>query len=134
MNVAEPAPQDWGTSKKSKSWSDESWGGGSNSSYDYGSIGVSKKTDELPTIIGISVNPTSRLVLQGYPTDVAAIEYSKSMSIFSDANYILGSFFEGGDATGHCTFEHDPESTTYPEVYQAWKAAGQEDSMPTIGQ
>merc|ERR1711972_646945 len=37
-----------------------------------------------------------------------------------------------GDVTEVCKFIHDPDCTQFPEVYQAWKSAGQEDNMPTV--
>merc|ERR1712217_885022 len=73
----------------------------------------------------------SKLVLQGFPTDAAAIEYSKDINLFSEAHHILQAFFPEG-VTDVVTFCHDPEGTEYPEVYEAWKEAGQEERMATI--
>lgn len=89
------------------------------------------KNTPLPTIVGISVAATSKLVVQGYPTDVAAMEYSKDIAIFSDAHHILQDFFTAA-VNDVVAFDHDPECNVYPEVFQAWKAAGQEDNTPTV--
>merc|ERR1740121_2955705 len=91
------------------------------------------KTNDLPTIVGISVDPSSSLVANGYPAETCAIEFRKDQTIFSDSSYILQSFFsDGADIRDICQLEHDPEATSYPEVYQAWKAAGQEDNCMTV--
>merc|ERR1712019_122356 len=55
----------------------------------------------------------------------------------SDAHYILTSFFE--EVEGSCSnikemvqFDYDPEGENFPEVLEAWKAAGHEVNMPTV--
>merc|ERR1712061_388741 len=62
---------------------------------------------------------------------VVAMEHSKNLGIFSDAHHILESFFEL-TVNEVVTFEHDPDGTLYPEVHEAWKAAGQDDNYPML--
>merc|ERR1712151_873442 len=47
------------------------------------------------------------------------------------AHHILQDFFPDS-VNDKVHFEHDPECNIYPEVYEAWKAAGQEDNCPTV--
>jgi len=91
-------------------------------------------TQQMPPLdlVVLQVDATaSKLVAQGYSTEVAALEFSKDMNIFSEAHSILQDFIDG-DMKEEVQFEHDPECEIYPEVYTAWKAAGQEDNCPTI--
>merc|ERR1712085_85106 len=88
--------------------------------------------DTLPTIVGISLTPMSSLVVQGYPSDVAAVEHTKGMNIFSDARHILQMFFGESPINTMVKFDHDSECDRYPDVYEAWKAAGQEDNCPCV--
>jgi len=89
---------------------------------------------ENPQIVTISVPETFVLCTKGYTQDTVAIEFSKEHNIFSDAHHVLQSFFEDlvGGNNGVCQFDHDPECAQYPEVYEAWKRAGQGDNCPTI--
>jgi len=73
----------------------------------------------------------SKLAAEGYPTEAPALQYSKDLSAFSESHHILQDFFDG-DIKEEVQFEHDPDCDQYPEVYQAWKAAGQEDNCPTV--
>lgn len=86
----------------------------------------------LPPIVGLSIDPGSSIAQEGYPTDVPGIEYDKSCEVFSDAHHVLQDFFPNAMVKEACTFEHDPDCTQYPEVYQAWKAAGQADNCPMV--
>merc|ERR1712151_1128628 len=47
------------------------------------------------------------------------------------AHHILQDFFPDS-VNDKVHFDHDPECNLYPEVFAAWKAAGQEDNCPTI--
>mmetsp|Transcript_58961 Transcript_58961/g.91732 ORF Transcript_58961/g.91732 Transcript_58961/m.91732 type:complete len:223 (+) Transcript_58961:126-794(+) len=86
---------------------------------------------DLPEIINLTVPDTCPLVAQGYPADVPALEFAKGIGIYSEAHHILQDFFDCGIDEA-VTFEHDPECSTFPDVYEAWKAAGQEDNCPTV--
>jgi len=94
-------------------------------------ITESKTGSSLPVIVGLSVDPASSLVQKGYPSDVAAIAFDKNAPLFGDAAHILQFFFAPA-VKDVVEFEHDPECTTYPEVFNAWKSAGQEDACPMI--
>merc|ERR1712050_552909 len=114
--------------KKPKVEQKEGWIDFSKQTYDTHS---ETKASDLLTIVGISVSSESALVQQGYPTDVAAIAYDKNLDIFSDSHHILQMFFEPA-VKDVVQFEHDPECTMFPEVYSAWKSAGQEDNCPMV--
>lgn len=87
---------------------------------------------DMPPIVWISVpSESSMLVQQGYPSDVPAVEFWKEYSIFSESHYILSEFFDNGFEE-NVEFNHDANGDTFPEVHAAWKAAGQEENLPTI--
>mmetsp|Transcript_33818 Transcript_33818/g.53778 ORF Transcript_33818/g.53778 Transcript_33818/m.53778 type:complete len:201 (-) Transcript_33818:46-648(-) len=92
-----------------------------------------KKSDVMPEITFLEIPDNSPLVRQGYPPNAPAIEFWKEASVFSEAHHILADFF-GGSANISASIQviNDPDGTSYPEVYAAWKAAGKEDNMPTI--
>merc|ERR1712070_624893 len=61
------------------------------------------------------------------------MDFNKNHEVFAEASWILGEFFMDEHIPEICQFHYDPEGHQYPEVYQAWKAAGQSlDSMLTI--
>jgi len=113
-------------------WSNKKWG---ERDWD---IWNSKKIDkvdktQLPTIVGISIHPACKLVAQeGYPSDIAALEYNKDQNIFSESHHILTAFFEKTDVREAVQLVHDPDGTQFPEVHEAWRAAHQADNTPTV--
>jgi len=111
----------WGAPKKAPSGGGGGGGGGS----------ASTNTGPMPEIVWLALDPSCSVVAQGFPTDVPAIEFDKSKTIFSEAHHILQDFFDG-DITEAVEFTHDPECDVFPEVYEAWKTAGQEDNCPTV--
>merc|ERR1712192_187092 len=87
---------------------------------------------QLPEIKSISLEGSaSSLLMEGYGADAPALEFWKECAIFSEANDILQSFFTEDWREG-VTMEHDPDTTQYPEVYEAWRAGGGNESSPTI--
>lgn len=86
----------------------------------------------MPDIVMLHIAPTSSLVQQGYPADIIAIPFEKQLTCFSDAHDILQSLLIEHDMKELVQYQHDPECTVYPEVYNAWKALGREDVMPMV--
>merc|ERR1712087_958273 len=83
---------------------------------------------ELPTIVGLSIHPICKLCREdGYPTDIAALAYNKDCPIFQESHYILGAFFDD-DIKEAVQLTHDADGRMYPEVNEAWRAAGQEEN------
>merc|ERR1712151_374500 len=96
-------------------------------------MGSDKKTDVMPDVTFIQVPETCSLLRQGYPNTGPAIEFWKEASVFSEAHHILADFFGGsGDISHSIKIIHDPDGQEYPEVYQAWRASGKDENMPTI--
>merc|ERR1712187_802588 len=107
------------------SWSGGGGGGAAKASKE-------KTSDVMPEIVNLQVSAESPYVQQGYPPDIVAIEFDKRLTLFSESHHILQSIFSDQDIKEVCQFEHDPECTTFPEIYQAWKAQGREDNCPTV--
>merc|ERR1711971_212614 len=120
----------------------QNWGAGASaggakaaasSSADWGPSKSKKTPGQLPEIKSISLEgSSSSLLMEGYGADAPALEFWKECAIFSEANDILQSFFGEDDWRDSVTMEHDPDTTMYPEVYEAWKAGGGEENSPTI--
>jgi hypothetical protein len=99
----------------------------------YNANSSKSSSDAMPEIVMLQVNVNSPQVQQGYPPDVVAMEFDKRVGLYSESHYVLQSLLsENGMHNGYCSYDHDPEGTTYPEISQAWKAAGKEDNLPTV--
>lgn len=87
----------------------------------------------MPEIVWLELDPASPLCQQGFPPRCPAVAYDKSYNIFSESDHILWDFMpEGTDMKTLVEFNHDPECNIFPEVYAAWKNAGQEDNCPLV--
>merc|ERR1712232_454083 len=74
-------------------------------------------------------------VAEGFDPSAIGITYSKDCPIFSEANDILQSmlYVPGQyDYTWSVTYVQDQDATLFPEVYQAWQAAGGDEGLQTI--
>jgi len=97
-----------------------------------------KHKGPVPYVELLKIAPTSQEVQAGYPALLPTIEFIKSKDIFSDAHKILGDFFVAGDGkeyldqTELCEFTHDWDSSAFPEVHAAWKAAGNEEGCLVV--
>jgi hypothetical protein len=77
-----------------------------------------------------------KLVSEGFEANGFGVEYYKD-DLFSEAHNILGCFLchpKGKyDYSWDVEYEMDHEGTEYPDVFQAWTAAGgHEESLPTV--
>lgn len=90
------------------------------------------KVSGMPDIVMLNIAPSCAVVMQGYPAEVIGIPFEKSLRVFSDAHDILQGLLIEHDTSELIQYHHDPECEAYPEVYNAWKAAGREDQMQTV--
>lgn len=89
--------------------------------------------DSVPKVIRLPLHLGSNLVNQGFVEPLVAMDYNKHHEVFQEASWILGEFFLDEYMSQICQFHYDPTGSQFPEVYEAWKAAGQSpDSMLTI--
>jgi len=96
-----------------------------------GSAAAAPDAGPTPKVIRLPLEPSSQLCLQGYIHPLPAIEYHKDQTALSESTWIIQEFFEDG-FNNHLKFHHDPEASAYPEVFNAWKAAGQEEACLTV--
>jgi len=91
------------------------------------------KSGDMPEIVWLSLKDTSILCQQGFPPSAPSFAFDKSKEIFSLSHHILMEFIPAGmDMKQIVEFHHDPDGDTFPDVYNAWKAAGQADNMLTV--
>lgn len=138
----------WGGAGDSYGWGPWADGGGKGKGGPYGKGGGKgggkprkKKEEEYeekprgptPEIIWLKVAEDSALCQLGFPTEGPSICYDKSYDIFSEADHILWDFMpEDMDMKQVVEFNFDSDCETFPEIYAAWKAAGQDDNLPTV--
>lgn len=89
-----------------------------------------KAPEEMPDIIWLQVSPDSKLAQQGYATEGCAIEHEK-LDVFSESHYWCQEFFDNY-LKEECEFEDDWEGKKFPEIKQAWRAAGKQDNWPIV--
>lgn len=79
-----------------------------------------------PAVHWVILPEHSRLVLEGFPADGPAIAHDKAFQeYFRNAHHILSDIV--GDMQ-HVAFHHDPDWDKFPEVAEAIKRAGAEES------
>lgn len=91
-----------------------------------------KASGDMPDIVMLKIRADSQWVQQGYPQDVMAISFEKGLTVFSESHDILQSLLAEHNVTELVKFDHDADCERYPEIFQAWKEAGQEDNLPMI--
>jgi len=116
-----------------KGW-DMSWGKGGG-----GGWGGEAPARKGPVTLGshgtcqfLTIPSTSTLVQNGMPAEVPTVEYDKTVTVFQSAAHILGDLVE--DIKETCSFDFDPDWAMFPEIAQAWKDAGNEESCFMIAQ
>merc|ERR1719401_770123 len=76
------------------------------------------------------------LANEGYHPIGFGIEYWKEhQSSFSDAHHVLMDFLwcpGKYDYTNSLQMRNDPDASTHPEVYQAWRAAGGDENIQMV--
>lgn len=78
----------------------------------------------IPKVFRLTLPPTSRLCMQGFLDALPAVEHRKEQGVFSEATWILQEYWEKAGIEEMCKLEYDPDGLIYPEVNNAWKAAG----------
>jgi len=89
-----------------------------------------KKDPDTPEHVDLELAPDSKLVLEGYPAWGVGIEHIKC-DIMSEAHYWCQEFYES-PIKDVVAMEQDHDGKMHPEVYAAWKAAGQKDNIALV--
>lgn len=123
-----PAGKGWSGPPAGKAWSEPAvasadWGGPPAPPAAGHTWGPPPAT---PMVLGIKVHPSSQLPAQGFSPEAPVVVFDKNATVFSCASDILGDL-------GHdIEIEHDADWVKYPEVAEAIKEAGGEDSCVAI--
>jgi hypothetical protein len=80
----------------------------------------------------LSVDAACSLVASGGPSEVPAIEYDKTVDVFQSASNILSEVIP--EFKDSCSFEFDGDWNIYPEVGEAWKVVGKDDTCYMVAQ
>eukprot|EP00931_Biecheleriopsis_adriatica_P117688 TRINITY_DN93186_c0_g1_i1.p1 TRINITY_DN93186_c0_g1~~TRINITY_DN93186_c0_g1_i1.p1 ORF type:complete len:588 (+),score=142.09 TRINITY_DN93186_c0_g1_i1:67-1830(+) len=83
-----------------------------------------------PQVLNLQLSQESQLTSQGFPAEAPALTYEKAMTVFSSGHSILQELV--GDIGAEVEIHHDTEWDTFPEVGEAIKAAGGEESCFSV--
>ncbi|CAE8590857.1 unnamed protein product, partial [Polarella glacialis] len=75
-----------------------------------------------PSVSQVTLTKESQLLDAGYPAQAPALTYEKSAAAFNDAHAILLALV--GDISTEVVLQHDADWEVFPEVGDAFKAAG----------
>merc|ERR1712086_1111089 len=84
-----------------------------------------------PDPIMLTLPEGSKLVAEGYQNPIPVLEHEK-LDIYSESHHILQNFCGDEDLRTYINLEHAAVDDEYPEILQAWKAAGHEENIPCL--
>jgi len=93
---------------------------------------VAKPANAMPDVVMLQLPADCKLIATGIcQNPIPVIEHEK-LDIFSEAHHILQNLCGDEDLRTYINLEHASVDDDYPEILQAWKAAGREENIPSL--